>query len=270
MLGDDAAAIPQKDGSFLLLAAEGIVTHFLDKDPWFAGYSAVMVNISDICAMGGLPIAVTDTLYVKNVEGSTQIWEGMLAASRAYGVPIVGGHTCYNSKNRALSVSVLGKSTGKLLTSFEAKSGESLLLAIDHNGAYYKEYPFWNASTTSAPKKLQHITSLPYKIANKKLTNVAKDVSMGGIIGTICMLLHTSKVGAEIVLEHITKPKEVTWQKWLSSFPSYGYIFTCAQENVKAIKQIFSDKNIQCDQIGKITGNDQELWINYQNRKIKF
>jgi len=52
LLGDDTAAIPQNDGSHLLFAAEGIVTHFLNKDPWFAGYSAVMVNISDICAMG--------------------------------------------------------------------------------------------------------------------------------------------------------------------------------------------------------------------------
>ena len=72
LLGDDTAAIPQQDGSHLLFAAEGIVTYFLNKDPWFAGYSAIMVNISDICAMGGLPVAVTDTLYAQNEEDGEQ------------------------------------------------------------------------------------------------------------------------------------------------------------------------------------------------------
>jgi len=129
-IGDDTAAIPQEDGSYLLLAAEGMVTDFLEKDPWFAGYSAIMVNISDICSMGGLPVAVTDTLYAKNATDTALIWEGMLAASQKYGVPIVGGHTCYHNDNKALSVSILGKSTHHLLTSFDAQNGVLVLKTL--------------------------------------------------------------------------------------------------------------------------------------------
>lgn len=268
-LGDDAAAIPEADGSYLLLAAEGIVTHFLDNDPWFAGYSAVMVNISDICAMGGLPIAVTDTLYAYNAEDSAKIWEGMLAASKAYGVPIVGGHTCYRSSEKGLSVSILGKATKNILSSFKAKKGETLLLAIDQNGEYYKEYPFWNASTNTNPAILQERVQLPYQIANNNWSSVAKDVSMGGIIGTLLMLLNTSEVGAEINLEDITKPKKVQWEKWLSSFPSYGYVFTCSSENVKNIQSLFFSHGIKCDQIGNIISK-KELIINHKGIKIKF
>ena len=270
LLGDDTAALPQPDGSHLLLAAEGIVTYFLENDPWFAGYSAVMVNISDICAMGGLPIAVTDTLYVENEVKSDEIWKGMMAASKAYGVPIVGGHTCYNSQNKALSVSILGKATDKLLTSFNAKPNDTLLLVLDQNGEYYKEYSFWNASTSSNSERLQKLVKLPYEIANKSLSSTAKDVSMGGIIGTLLMLLNTSKVGAEINLESITKPKNIAWEKWLSSFPSYGYIFACDTNNIAKIKELFKEHKIDCDVIGKITANESELWINYKNEKIKF
>ncbi|WP_010522508.1 sll0787 family AIR synthase-like protein [Aquimarina agarivorans] len=268
-IGDDTAAIPQADGSHLLFAAEGIIDSFLTADPWFAGYSAVMVNISDICAMGGLPIAVTDTIYAKNSEDSTHIWEGMIAASEKYGVPIVGGHTCYHSKNKALSVSILGKATENLLTSFDAKPNEKLILAIDQNGAYYKAYPFWNASTTADANRLQELVQLPYKIANKKLSQVCKDVSMGGIIGTICMLMNTSDVGVEIDLEKITKPKDVLWEKWLVSFPSYGYLFSCREEHIAEIQTIFSEKGINCDEIGTIT-TPKELIINYKEQKIKF
>ena len=42
-LGDDCAAIPDGDG-WLLFAAEGMLPSFIADDPWFAGYSAVMVT----------------------------------------------------------------------------------------------------------------------------------------------------------------------------------------------------------------------------------
>ncbi len=268
-LGDDTAAIRQADGSHLLLASEGIVEDFLINDPWFAGYSAVMVNISDICAMGGLPIAVTDTLYAKDQEDIEEIWKGMLAASHNYGVPIVGGHTCYHSEKLALSVSILGKATQYVLTSFDALPGEELLLAIDQSGSYYKDYLFWNASTTTTPEILKKNVTLPYEIANRQWSSAAKDISMGGIIGTICMLMNTSQVGVEINLEAITKPAAISWNKWLVSFPSYGYLFTCKAKHKKDMMTIFFDNGIQCDHIGHIQPV-KELIINYRGNKLKF
>jgi uncharacterized protein len=56
-VGDDCAAIPDGNG-YLLLAAEGLLPQFVETDPWFAGWCAVMVNVSDIHAMGGRAIAL--------------------------------------------------------------------------------------------------------------------------------------------------------------------------------------------------------------------
>ena len=268
-LGDDTAAIMQEDGSYLLFASEGIISDFLENDPWFAGYSAIMVNISDICAMGGLPMAVTDTIYTMDAEQSKEVWNGMLAASKAYNVPIVGGHTCYDSKQQSLSVAIVGKATESLLTSFDAQPEECILLAMDMNGSYYKDYPFWNSSTTSEEKKLQENLTLLYRIANEKLAACCKDVSMGGIIGTLLMLLHTAKVGAQINLEDIQKPNNVSWEKWLSSFPSYGYLLTCSKKNAKSIQSIFKENAISCQIIGEVT-DSQELWLKYEQENIKF
>ena len=53
-VGDDCAAIPDGDG-FLLFAIEGFMNEFVARDPWFAGWCGVMVNVSDIAAMGGGP-----------------------------------------------------------------------------------------------------------------------------------------------------------------------------------------------------------------------
>ena len=91
-LGDDCAAIPDGEG-YLLLAAEGMWPTLVDTDPWFAGWCAVMVNVSDIYAMGGRPIAVVDTVWSQSPEAVEPLWQGMVAASQAFNVPIVGGHT---------------------------------------------------------------------------------------------------------------------------------------------------------------------------------
>src|SRR5262252_6585108 len=74
-VGDDCAAIPDGDG-YLLLAIEGFINEFVATDPWFAGWCGVMVNISDVAAMGGRPIAVV-----------AAVW----AASNADAVPVLAG-----------------------------------------------------------------------------------------------------------------------------------------------------------------------------------
>ena len=118
-LGDDCAAIPDGD-SYLLLAAEGIWPQLVTQDPWFAGWCAIMVNISDIAAMGGTPIAVVDALWSQSIAASAPLWQGMQAAAQAYNVPIVGGHTNCHSPYDGLAVAILGRAQ-QLITSFDGE-----------------------------------------------------------------------------------------------------------------------------------------------------
>lgn len=67
-----------------------------------------MVNVSDIAAMGGVAIAIVDTIWTKNDTKAKPLLEGMKAASKAFNVPIVGGHTNFRSAYNALGVSILG------------------------------------------------------------------------------------------------------------------------------------------------------------------
>ncbi|MEO0949043.1 MAG: AIR synthase related protein, partial [Cyanobacteria bacterium J06641_5] len=131
-IGDDCAAIPDGEG-YLLLAAEGMWPTLVAADPWFAGWCAVMVNVSDIYAMGGRPLAVVDALWSRSVAASQPVWKGIQAAARAYNVPIVGGHTNCHSPYDALSVAILGRAQS-LLTSFDARPGDRLLMVVDFAG----------------------------------------------------------------------------------------------------------------------------------------
>ena len=254
-VGDDCAAIPDGDG-YLLLAAEGIWHVLVETDPWFAGWCAVMVNISDIAAMGGKAIAVVDTIWTDDDAKAIPLLEGMKAASEAYNVPIVGGHTNFHSAYNALSVAILGRSH-KLISSFVAQPGDLLVAAVDLEGEMHPKFPFWNAATKAEANRLRdNLDILPY-LANHDLCSAGKDISMGGIVGTLLMLIEASKCGAVLDLDSIVPPKNIDLETWLLCFPSYGFLLSVSPQNADEVRQQFQKKNISCNVVGEIEEGSQ-------------
>jgi hypothetical protein len=251
LLGDDCAAIPDGDG-YLLLAAEGMWPTLVDTDPWFAGWCAVMVNVSDIYAMGGRPIAVVDTIWSQSPELVDPLWQGMVAASQAFNVPIVGGHTSCHSPYAALSVAILGRAN-RLITSFSAQPGDVLLHVTDMAGKMHPQYPFWNAATEADGDRLRTNLELLPQLAEAGLCDTGKDISMGGIVGTTLMLIETSGCGAVLDLGAIAPPPGVELLPWLLSFPSYGYLLSVRPEAVAQIQPQFHNRGLWCHPVGTIT-----------------
>ncbi|HEY5752632.1 MAG TPA: sll0787 family AIR synthase-like protein [Chthoniobacterales bacterium] len=267
-VGDDCAAIPDGDG-FLLFAAEGMLESFVAADPWFAGYSAVMVNLSDVASMGGRPMAVVDVLWSSDTEISGEIWKGMSAASRAYNVPIVGGHTTRTkSGSTFLAAAVLGKASN-LITSFDAQPGDDLLMAVDLRGSFRGDKPFWNASVNAPPERLWGDLALLPELAENGWCLAGKDISNGGIVGTLAMLLECSGVGAELWLDRLPQPAGVEREKWLISFPSYGYLLSVKPEFSKHVTALFHERDIACAAVGKITGSPS-LTLVYGKSRLEF
>jgi len=268
LIGDDCAAIPDGD-EYLLFAIEGLVGEFVREMPEFAGYSGVMVNISDIYAMGGRPLAVVNALWSEGAINAKAIVEGMAKASKAYGVPIVGGHSNVRSNQGQLAVSILGKAK-KLLSSFNARPGDKLLMAIDMRGKFESAYPYWNASTKASSERLRGDLEILPTLAEEGLCDAAKDISMAGVIGTSIMLLECSKVGAHINLDALPIPADVPMLRWLSAFPSFGFILSVRPEHSDAVIKKFKDRFIACQEIGSINdtklvtlgyqGNTETLW----------
>jgi hypothetical protein len=267
-LGDDCAAIPDGD-QWLLLAAEGMLESFVAADPWFAGYSAVMVNLSDVAAMGGRAIAIVDILWTPGLARSKTIWEGMTAASRAYGVPIVGGHTTNTKAGPAsLAAAVLGRAH-HLITSFDAQPGDDLLMAVDLRGAWRGANPFWNASVGVQPDRLRGDLELLPTLAAKGLCHAGKDISNGGIIGTLAMLLECSRVGAEVRLDQLPQPPGVDLDRWLIAFPSFGFLLSTAPCDTKKVTEHFTARGLACAPIGRITA-EPSLVLGYGSARAPF
>jgi uncharacterized protein len=253
-LGDDCAAIPNPTGTgHLLFAAEGMLESFIEEDPWFAGYSAVMVSLTDIAAMGGRPLALTDFTWTPADEVSSQIWDGMQEAARAYGVAIAGGHTCQAGSGRvALGAAVLGHAAGeRLITSFDAKPGDHLIIAVDMHGSYRSNEPYWNSSTTSSPERLRAGLEMLPTLVEKGLCCAGRGISHDGIIGTLVRLCQCSGVGAILDLEDLPCPMDVEIERWLVSSPSYGFLLAISPDDVESTLSHFTNTRITCRQIGR-------------------
>jgi uncharacterized protein len=254
-VGDDCAAIPDGDG-FLLFAIEGFINEFVARDPWFAGWCGVMVNLSDVAAMGGRPIAVVDALWATGEENAAPILTGLRAAAQHFGLPIVGGHTNLRSAQAQLSVAILGRAQ-KLLTSFDARPGDRLIAAIDLRGRYRPPFSNWEAAIEAPAMRLRADLEILPQIAEAEHAHAAKDISQGGLVGTAAMLAECSQVGVTIDVTAIPMPADVALEKWLLTFPSYGYLLAVPPHHVEAVLARFAARDIAAADIGKISTGHQ-------------
>jgi thiamine-monophosphate kinase len=142
-VGDDAAVIDHFGKQTLIstdLLIEGI--HFdLTYTPLkHLGYKAVMVNLSDIYAMNGMPTQITVSLGISNrfsVEALTELYEGIYLACNKHGVDLVGGDTSSSGKGLIISVTAIGEvAPDKFVKRNTAEAGNLICVSGDCGGAF--------------------------------------------------------------------------------------------------------------------------------------
>ncbi|MDH4394523.1 MAG: sll0787 family AIR synthase-like protein [Limnobacter sp.] len=262
LVGDDCAVLKSADGSYLLFAIEGFMNEFVQDDPWFAGYCGVMVNVSDIAAMGGRATAVVDAVWTSDSSQLKQILQGMAVASARYNVPIVGGHTNARNDRNQLAVSIIGTAS-QVLSSFAAKPGDVLMSVIDLRGNYQGYGNNWNASTHAPEERLRADLELLPQVAESGLAVACKDISMAGPLGTTLMMLECSGCGAEIWPDSFPRPEGVSVERWMQTFPSFGFVFSVAPSKVEQMKQLFKSRDLFCQEVGQVV-EGPEVWLKHQ------
>jgi thiamine-monophosphate kinase len=106
--------------------------HFLrnESSPEDVGWKAAAVNLSDIAAMGGTPVATFLSIALpKDAQGewAERFIDGYTQISRKYDVPLLGGDTTSSLRDIAVNVGVLGRCpSGKRLMRNGAKVGEAI------------------------------------------------------------------------------------------------------------------------------------------------
>jgi putative methanogenesis marker protein 2 len=269
--GEDAAVIDDGD-EVLLLAADGIWSKLMEADAEWAGYCAVLVNVHDIAAMGGWPIAMVDVLSVNDPEVGEAVLRGMRKGIEKFGVPIIGGHLHPDTPYSALDVAILGKARkDAVILSSTARSGEAVIAAADLDGAVHPRFEINFDSTSFKDKKtlLRQMASMR-ALGEAGLVRAGKDISNPGLLGTLGMLLETSRVGALVDLEAVPVPVSLGLFAWLKMYPGMGFVVTARQEDADEVLKVFGRHGLTAAVIGKITEDRRLSIFSGEDREVLF
>lgn len=142
-VGDDAAVLNYNDKRTLIstdLLIEGI--HFdLAYNPLrHLGFKVVIVNLSDICAMNGVPKQITVSIAVSNrfsVEAIEELYFGIKAACEAYNIDLIGGDTTSSLSGLIISITVIGSAMdSEIVYRSGANPGDYICVTGDLGAAY--------------------------------------------------------------------------------------------------------------------------------------
>ncbi len=143
-VGDDCAVLGFEPGTEVLVSTDLLVegVHFdLTYMPLkHLGYKAVVVNLSDIYAMGGVPTQITVSLAISRrftVEHMDELYAGIKLACEVYGVDLVGGDTTSSRSGLLISVTAIGNAPkGGAVYRSGAKDTDLICVSGDLGAAY--------------------------------------------------------------------------------------------------------------------------------------
>jgi putative N-acetyltransferase (TIGR04045 family) len=216
-VGDDGAPVPSTD---VVAACDAILPSMVERDPEWAGWCAVLVNLNDLAAMGAAPVGLLDALGARDAAFAARVLGGLRRACAAYAVPVLGGHTQLGVP-AALSVTALGRAADPV-PGGGGRPGHRVRLTADIGGGWRPGYHGRQWDSTSG-RRTPELRAMLGAVAAARPA-AAKDVSMAGIAGTLGMLAEASGCGAVLDVTGVPRPAGATMGDWLTCFPGFGML----------------------------------------------
>jgi thiamine-monophosphate kinase len=258
-IGDDAAAFRPRPGYEVLVTCDSVVEgrHYLPRfmRPREIGRRAMVLNISDIGAMGGRPryalvsLGLKEDTPVGNVE---EMYRGFLDELNPFGATVIGGNLTGCGHDVFIDITLIGEAReGTVLRRSGAKPGDVILVTGSPG-----------ESTAGMQLLLRHLAPADDPLVTRYLrpshramegTAVAESAlatsmidTSDGFLGDLGHLCEESGVGAELVEERFpisdtlrdaaTLLKENPYELFLSTSDDYELIITCAPEHIESIR----------------------------------
>lgn len=261
-IGDDAAVLSPLGPKMLwTIDAQVEGKHF---DLGYAegesiGHKALAVNLSDICAMGGVPRMALVSLGVRSgleISFWEALYEGMAKLAVRAGVDIVGGNISATSGPAFIDISVLGECS-RPLTRGGAKVGDTLFVTGELGGAARGLRLLRAKEGSSDPlavrRQLWPEPRLKEALLLSQLEGVhaLMDVS-DGLTQDLGHLLKASNVGAEIDGRKLPIAAGSTREEALSGGEDYELLGTVAEKDFGLLEEAFLRAKLRITAIGKI------------------
>ncbi|MCM8775576.1 MAG: thiamine-phosphate kinase [Candidatus Omnitrophica bacterium] len=275
-IGDDAAVLSIGKGPRWLFATDVVVdgVDFMlhQIDPALAGRKALAVNLSDIAAMAGDPVAFVVSLGIPPMMKEKVIlrfYRGMIALAKKFKVRCVGGDI---SKSRQFfaSISILGCSkTGHLVTRSGAHPGDWIAVTGTLGGSILGHHYAFVPRLREAHFLARHFRP-----------TAMIDVS-DGLLQDLGHILRCSRVGANLDLEKIPvsaaayKLAQGNSQKALESALTSGedfeLLFTVSPRHRQYLEQAWKSSfpHLKLSWIGRVERGKEKIFWSSDNKKAK-
>ena len=258
-IGDDTASFKARPGYEILVTCDCVVEgrHFLPRHirPLDLGRRSMMLNISDIGAMGGYPLYALVSLGLKNdtlVEDIEEMYRGFLSELNPLSASIIGGNLTRSGNGIFIDITLIGEvEEGRAVRRSGANPGDVILVTgyPGHSAAGLQlllqslapeNHPLVRAYTTPS-----HHAREGRAVALTGWATAMIDTSDGflGDLGHIC---EESRVGALLVHEKFPLSDELreaarTLNKepgefFLGDSDDYQLIITCDSKRVDRIR----------------------------------
>ncbi len=276
-IGDDCAVLPVADGDALLFTAdllnEGV--HFLRRatSARELGGKALAVNLSDIAAMGGRPVATLLSLALPPDAGETwaeEFMEGYRALSERYGVALVGGDTTRSGQGITINVTAIGRAPLSCIKRRSAARPGDVLFTTGALGASGAGLRDLLAGRLDTPAAVEHRNPRPQVeeglwLGMRREVHAMMDLS-DGLASDLRHILDRSGVGAEVLLERIPVAEGSDLQTAACGGEDYKLLLTADAEGAGRLADEFLKRfGSPLHPLGRITGTRELVWLQNGN-----
>ncbi len=292
-IGDDAAVLRYSKNKLLVFTTDTLMekVHFDLKYCSYrdVGWKSIAANLSDIAAMGGIPLAGIISLGVSSrtkVEDILKLYSGLKTLSSRFKCPVVGGDI-FSSKSLVITISLLGEVEKNLFkTRSGAKVGDLICVTGDlgeaEAGLRFLKKSSKNKIPFNSSIIKKHLTPYPRIEESRLLVKNLKVTSMidisDGLSSDLYHICEESNKGALISADKIPvsqKTREACkllnlspLNLALSSGEEYELLFTLSPEEQEKLRKITQGK-FQVSLIGEIKRKEEGVKILNQDGKIR-
>ena len=265
-IGDDAAIV-SAGGKNLAVCTDSLVagTHFFeDANPHFLGRKSLAVSVSDLAAMGAIPLWATIAITLKKADSAwlKNFAQGIKKFSQAFDFAIIGGDT---TRGNCISIttSVIGMVGEKFMIRGGASAGDSLWVSGEIGDAALALWAIRNRKIKKFPAAKSRLENpIPRIKLGRELSpsaTAAIDLS-DGILAGIKSLGEASGVGAEIDADSLPQSDEIKAADdslrldfLLGGGDDYELLFTASPQKTAEIQAASAASKTKVTRIGEMT-----------------
>ncbi len=264
-VGDDAAIVSVPENKKLVVCTdtlnEGI--HFpLNTSAYNVAYKALVVNLSDLAAMGAMPkwFTLNISLPAVNKDWLADFSKGLLQLSNQYQLNLIGGDTTRGPLSITITLAGYVDSSQALLRS-GAKVGDKVYLSGCTGEAAYGLVCLSSSEVLSDSEQYfvtrlnQPAARVDLGLSLQGIANACIDIS-DGLVADIAHIAEASQCGINLDLNTIPLPaiadKEQARRYALSGGDDYELVFTVAPCREAALKKLISQTALPITCIGEV------------------